>query len=654
MVSLSLSNALRLSDLPRHFAPLVYLLAILIVATPAMAQQPGAPSPAADQQVGVSPVINITANTQRLEMTANSSRILTVEYKIPQAQVNNPEILELRALSPNQLQVFAKKAGVTQINVWDEENNVHSMDVIVFGDAQELTMHLRSQFPSSSLKVAPLANSVVLSGTVDRPEQVRGAIEIASDYYPKVINNIEVSGVQQVLLHVKIMEVSRTKLRSMGFDFGATNGSDFVVSSISGLISAAAASAGSAVGTGGDTVRFGLVNGNNKFFGFLEALRQNDLMKILAEPTLVTVSGRAANFKVGGEFPILVPQSLGTVSIEYKTFGTQVDFVPVVLGNGRIHLEVRPRVSEVDDTRGVTIDDLVVPGLRIREVDTAVEMQAGQTLALAGLVQNRIEARNTGIPGLAELPWLGAAFRRVTEENNEVELLIMVTPELVDAMDCHEVPPGGPGFNSASPRDCDLYGRGHIEIPIGGIHADPYGRGGDCGPDCAPQDGSYEQHEYGVPAEGEYRAIPQVPEEVPPGDETSRRRAEPAAGPAVARRVPAIPPRPSQQVARRVPYQAPVRTVSNPPVNNLTAPHGRLSELPPAQPPIAGTPPAARPQPPAARTQPPAARTPQPATAPTPQWRRSTNARPAQVSSRRQPPSDEDGLIGPIGYDVKD
>ena len=206
------------------------------------------------------------------------------------------------------------------------------------------------------------------------------------------------------------------------------------------------------MGTGGETISFGIVNGDNAFFGFLEALRENNLAKVLAEPTLVTVSGRSASFNSGGEFPILVPQSLGTIAIEYKQFGTRVDFVPIVLGNGNIRLEVRPQVSELDNANGVTINGTRVPGLRTRWVDTAVEMKAGQTLALAGLIQTRIEAQNRGIPWLADLPWAGAAFRRVEEQKNEIELVVTVRPELVDALDPHEVPTCLPGRADHQPQ----------------------------------------------------------------------------------------------------------------------------------------------------------------------------------------------------------
>jgi pilus assembly protein CpaC len=242
------------------------------------------------------------------------------------------------------------------------------------------------------------------------------------------------------------------------------NGSDFVVQSVSGLV-APGATPGSFAATGGDTVRFGLVDGSDSFYGFIEALRQNNLVKVLAEPTLVAVSGRPASFNSGGEFPIIVPQSLGTVSVEYRQFGTRVDFVPLVLGNGNLRLEVRPQVSEIDPARSVTINNVTVPGLRTRYVDTAVEMKSGQTLALAGLIQTRVEAENRGIPWLADLPYFGVPFRRVEEVTNEVELLIMVTPEFVDAADPQELPPCGPGETTTTPNDCELYFRGYLEVP---------------------------------------------------------------------------------------------------------------------------------------------------------------------------------------------
>lgn len=422
--------------------------------------------PVAGQQTASQPIMHkVQGANERLEMVVNSSRILTMDSKMAKAQVNNPDILGLTPLSASEVQVFAKKAGVTQVNLWDDKDTIHAVDVIVFADGRELAMILKSEFPTTALNVRPLANSVVISGYVDDPAQINRIMEIAADYYPKVINNITVAGVQQVVLKTKVLEVSRTKLRAIGFDFTAISGDDFFQSSISGILSKVAISTGAITTNGAETMSFGIVNGSDAFFGFLEALRREQIATIMAEPDLTAYSGRPASFNSGGEFPIIVPQSLGTVSVQYKKFGTEIEFVPIVLGNGAIRLEVKPRVSEIDDTRSVVIQGINVPGLRVREANTGVEMRAGQTLALAGLVFNRRIVDKREVPWVGELPWVGALFSRKRETIDETELLIMVTPQFTEAVDACDFPPGGPGLNTSSPNDIQFYLKGHIEVP---------------------------------------------------------------------------------------------------------------------------------------------------------------------------------------------
>ena len=410
----------------------------------------------------------ISESSEQLELTTNSSRILTLEKRIPRVQVNNPDMLAVTPLSADQVQVSAKKTGVTQVNLWDEDGNIHTIDVIVYGDARELEHALKTQFPHSSIRVYRYSNSLVLKGFVDRPDYVSQMIRIAEDYAPKVVNNIMVGGVQQILLRVRVFEVSRTKLRRLGVDWAhVSSAGAFVANGVSGLIANVTSTNGitTVTDTGGANFQFGIVDGGDTFFGLLDALQQHNVAKILAEPNIVAVSGRPAQFNVGGEIPILVPQSLGTASIEFKKFGTQVDFLPVVLGNGNIRLEVRPRVSEIDDSRSVNIQNFVIPALTVREVDTGVEMKAGQTLALAGLVQTRVEAINKSLPIVGDIPYIGMAFRSIEEDVNEVELLILVTPEFADAMDPHEVPPCAPGLETISPSCYDFYLKGHLEVP---------------------------------------------------------------------------------------------------------------------------------------------------------------------------------------------
>ena len=425
----------------------------------AMAQDP---SPIGQDAIHQPVTFSIDGPTQRLEMVVATSRILTLEHKIPKLLVNDPKVVQATPISPNQVQLSALIPGFTQLNVWDENQGLHTVDIVVSPDGRQLQMLIKSEFPDAEVRVRPLAlaGSVYLSGYVPNPAAVNSIMQMAQDYYPKVVNNMTVAGVQQILLKTKVMEVSRTKLREAGFDWHWSailgHSSVSVVQDVSGVVTAAE----------GPTVQFGIVDGNNAFNGYIRALRQNNLAKILAEPQLTTVSGRAAQFQAGGQFPMLIA---GTVTspptYEFKDYGTRVDFVPIVLGNGNIRLEVRPYVSEIDMSRAVLTDGTLVPGLRTRWVDTAVEMKSGQTLALAGLLQTRVESQNRGLPWLADIPWFGAPFRRMREEVNEVELLILVTPEFVEASDPEELPPCGPGESTASPNDVELYLRGYLEVP---------------------------------------------------------------------------------------------------------------------------------------------------------------------------------------------
>jgi pilus assembly protein CpaC len=411
-----------------------------------------------------------------------------MDTPIPKAQVANPELLDFTVLSENQVQIHAKKAGITTVNLWDEKENIHTVDVIISGDIRELDRLLRMQFPTASVKLFPTsASTLILSGYVDRADYVNRIVRIAEDFFPKVLNNMIVGGSQQVLLHVKVMEVSRTNLKSLGFDWmNFSSGGDFVGSTVSGLITKANPTTsvfrtGAAMTTSGaETLQFGIVNDPAGFVGVLDALKQEDLLKVLAEPNLVTVSGRPASYLVGGQMPYPQPTGFGNIAINFRDFGTQIDFVPIVLGNGGVRLEVRPRVSEIDPTLSITIAGTAVPGFRMREVDTGVELRFGQTLAIAGLLQQRTTMVKRGIPYLMDVPYLGAAFSRKENRINEVELLILVRPELVEGLDPDQVPPCGPGMTTMSPDDCGLFWKGYMEVPIkmppgGPAAVPPYG-----------------------------------------------------------------------------------------------------------------------------------------------------------------------------------
>ncbi|MCY2994246.1 MAG: pilus assembly protein N-terminal domain-containing protein [Planctomycetota bacterium] len=414
----------------------------------------GLARPLSAEPVETSPLtFHIGKPAERLDMMVNTSRVLSLENKVPRLFVSDPSVIQATPLSPHQIQVSALKPGLTQLNLWDEKGSLFSVDVIVLRNAAELIDLLRTEFPEATLHVRPLNDETVyIKGFVPRASMLDEIILLAKGYYRNVINGVAVGGVQQVALHVKVMEVSRSKLKQLGIDWAVLASNFSLTESAAGVI-------------GTETVQLNILGSGTKVTAFVQALRQYDLVKLLAEPTVVTMSGRAASFNSGGEIPVPVPNGLGTMGIEWKQYGTKIEFVPVVLGNGTIRLEVRPSVSEVDEARGTDISGVRVPALTERHVDTAVEMRAGQTLALAGLIQNRVESQNRGIPFLADLPWVGRAFSRVTERVNEVELLIMVTPELIGPLDPHQVPQCGPGQTTSPPSDCEFYSYGYLEVP---------------------------------------------------------------------------------------------------------------------------------------------------------------------------------------------
>lgn len=382
-------------------------------------------------------------------MLVKSSSILTLNDKIPRFQVHNEEVIGATPISQNQVQVFAKAPGTTMINLWDTNDKQYTIDITVIADAREIEGILAAQLPLATLKVMPINASAIVSGYVTSVDDVDRAIAIVEQYYPTVVNNIRVVGVQQILLHTRIMEVSRTKLRELGIDMTWLDGARLVTSTPVGITRQTATN----------------IFSGDEFTMFIRALRQQDLIKFLAEPTVVATHGRPARFTVGGRVPYIVPSGLGVVSVEYEEYGTSVDFLPFVVGPGRIRLEVRPEVKEPDPTLSIVANGINVTAFKQRYVETAVELQAGQTFAIAGLLQSKTESTTVATPLLGEIPLIGVFFRGVKERRNEVELLITVTPELVDAMEPHQVPRGGPGLNSMSPNDRDLYMHGHIEVP---------------------------------------------------------------------------------------------------------------------------------------------------------------------------------------------
>jgi pilus assembly protein CpaC len=304
---------------------------------------------------------------------------------------------------------------------------------------------------------------------------------------PGIINLLRVPTSQQVLLKVRVAELNRTALRNIGANFLAIDRDSGAIigSQIAGPVSAAGQVPlgrrnllGSAIqpvpplGTQGGSTVFGIFQGSNFMFT-LNALRRNGVLKILAEPNLVAMSGYQANFLAGGEFPVPVPQASGTgvaptVTIRFKEFGVRLQFVPYVIDEDTIRLTVVPEVSQIDFSIAVTLiaGGSPVPGLNVRRALTTVELQQDQTLAIAGLMQLQLSGNTDRIPGLGDLPVLGPFFSNTTGQRIEKELVVLVTPYLVEGMNREQVPPT-PGDEVKEPNDLEFYLLNRIEGKTG-------------------------------------------------------------------------------------------------------------------------------------------------------------------------------------------
>lgn len=420
------------------------------------------------------PVVTLTEYKSELKITEKFAQVIEFDKRIRRVDGFDPEVVSVTALSATRIRVQAVKTGVTTMTIEDEDGQTWTVDLFVTGDVRHLQAYINRLFPDANVEAVEIQESVVLRGWVTQPDQITELLEVATEFYPRVLNQIKVGGVQQVQLHVKVMEVQRSKIRRLGMNFVYLS-NDGYLASTPGALSPLATLGGTVGGSpslginqtslADSSLLFGLINSNNMFQGFVQALREEGLLKIMAEPTLTTTNGHPASLLNGGEFPILVPAGLGTVGVEFREFGVRMDVVPVILGEGRLRLELQPEVSEKDFANAINVNGVVVPGLTVRRANTQVEMQFGETLMIAGLISRRHTAETSKIPFFGELPWIGSAFSRKRFDEVETELVILVTPEYVAPLESGRVPAGGPGQFTAAPTERELFWHQMIEVP---------------------------------------------------------------------------------------------------------------------------------------------------------------------------------------------
>lgn len=463
-------------------AALAFMLALAAAGPAALAQQ-------AEE----APVLYRSDGGQ-FEVPVNKSGVIRVGQPVRRVSVGNPGIVDVLVLRTQEVYVVGKAIGSTNITLWDSRDSVFAtLNINVTPDLESLKRKLHELFPDDSIGVQSAQERIVLSGQVSSLVKMDAAKQLATGFLSEcvdpvsnaavrdntagapvilqqgahgkasgdackkgsVINLIEIGGAQQVLLEVKVAEVSRTLLNRLDgsinlFKFGrqgnvggSSNGVLFPPSGISG-------SGGAPVNNPGDVLTnldsinltgiFGNLLTSNSFFlqVILDISRRNDLAKILAEPTLTTLSGQEAQFLSGGEFPIPIPQGgdSSSVTIEFKDFGVGVKFLPVVLNSGQINLKLNVSVSDITQANSVAVQlpnassTFVIPSLIKRSASSTVELADGQTIGIAGLISDNVREFVDKIPLLGDIPVLGALFRSQEFRHDETELVIFVTPHL--------------------------------------------------------------------------------------------------------------------------------------------------------------------------------------------------------------------------------
>ena len=401
----------------------------------------------------------------RINATLGKSALLKLPESASRVSVGDKDIADIILLNPREIYILGKKVGSTNIMLWGKNGQSTVVDVNVSMDANALADKLLLMFPNEkNIKISNAAESLVVSGSVFDAAKVEKVMMIAEAYGgKKVVNMLNVTAPQQVMLEVKMAEVSKTILDKLGAQFSASRVNGGVAYAIaSGFLSLAASPASIAGGTGGGLIT---VTHGNKVFR-VDAENKDELIKTLAEPNIMAISGQEGSFLAGGKIFIPVPQSNAagnTITLEERDFGVGLKFTPTVLEGDLINLRVTPEVSELSAT-GTTVSasgsTSVLPSFTIRRASTTVQLRDGQSFAIAGLIKSDNGTSIRRFPILGEIPIIGALFRSSEFKNDKTELLFVITPRLVKPL-----PPNYalPTDNYSAPSKKEFFLEGKME-----------------------------------------------------------------------------------------------------------------------------------------------------------------------------------------------
>lgn len=405
------------------------------------------------------PLEVVSRGHQSMAIEVNKGRLLKLQRAARTVFVANPEIADVQVKSPTLVYVFGKAPGDTTLFAVDgSEQVLASIDLQVSHNLERIHSAVVRMHPDVDLQLASAGDTVVIDGIVDNAsiaENIRRVAVAAVGDPEKVILRLGVDAPTQVNLRVRVAEVSRDIDKQLGFNWsiaGSVAGIAFGIATANPYSSTVATNTLTATGIDLNPFDLNVV---------IDALEEEGLISVLAEPNLTALSGETASFLAGGEFPILVPDSDGRVTIEFKKFGVSLSFTPTLLGSDRVNLHVRPEVSQLSTTNAVTLNNFQIPSLTTRRADTTVELGSGQSFAIAGLIQNNVTHDISKFPGLADIDVIGNLFKSDRFQREESELVIIVTPYVVRPVSRAKLASPLDGFES--PHDAE-------RLIIGGTH----------------------------------------------------------------------------------------------------------------------------------------------------------------------------------------
>jgi pilus assembly protein CpaC len=381
-----------------------------------------------------------TESVQVVSISRGSTAVISRPDSIMRISIADPNVAEAVPIPPGQVLINAKSVGTTSLVIWGRDGVARMFTIDVTADVASLRRQLEELFPDAGLEVNTTGQTVILSGEVRDPSIVRKALEVAATFDVPIVNNVQAPAPEQVLLHVEFAEVSRSVLKELGgellrvlnpstLDHAFDQEDTHEIEAISeGVVTLMVEGAGSRL----DAV-IGLLKNSGEF-------------KSLAQPNLVTVEGQEATFLAGGEFPFPTIQGgqSNAVTITWKEYGIRLAFTPDITNSGNVRLKVAPEVSSLDFANGLTFSGFQIPSILARRVETDVELRSGQTLAIGGLLDNSMLTDVDKIPLLGDLPLLGFLFRSENIRQNRSELIVLVTPYILDptALPAPDLPTG--------------------------------------------------------------------------------------------------------------------------------------------------------------------------------------------------------------------